>query len=165
MPAVPGTTGTQGIPGFPASLPSTGDRLTRRNYAPHFENLTPVYPSERLRLEAGDASPTARHLMMVLVGERPEEVTDLRRSVRGEVVYSTFDQSPDDHVWAAELAVERAKRLAEVGQDVVILLDSLTRLGRAYNLAGPRQQPHADRRCRGLGTAAVPTASRSGRGQ
>src|ERR1700683_3033092 len=81
--AVPGTTGTQGIPGFSASLPSTGDRLTRRNYAPHFENLTPVYPSERLRLEAGDASPTARHLMMVLVGERPAEGTDLRRSARG----------------------------------------------------------------------------------
>jgi transcription termination factor Rho len=146
---------------------------------PHFEDLTPVYPSERLRLEAGDASPTARiidlvspigkgqrglivappkagktmvlktianaianaypevHLMMLLVGERPEEVTDLRRSVRGEVVFSTFDQSPDDHVRAAELAIERAKRLAEVGQDVVVLLDSLTRLGRAYNLAAP----------------------------
>ena len=146
---------------------------------PHFENLTPVYPSERLRLEAGDTSATARiidlvspigkgqrglivappkagktmvlktiahaiahaypevHLMMVLVGERPEEVTDLRRSVRGEVVFSTFDQSPDDHVRAAELAIERAKRLAEMGQDVVVLLDSLTRLGRAYNLAAP----------------------------
>jgi transcription termination factor Rho len=146
---------------------------------PHFENLTPVYPSERLRLEAGDTSATARiidlvspigkgqrglivappkagktmvlktiahaiahaypevHLMLVLVGERPEEVTDLRRSVRGEVVFSTFDQSPDDHVRAAELAIERAKRLAEMGQDVVVLLDSLTRLGRAYNLAAP----------------------------
>jgi transcription termination factor Rho len=75
--------------------------------------------------------------MMVLVGERPEEVTDLRRSVRGEVVFSTFDQSPDDHVRAAELAIERAKRLAELGRDVVVLLDSLTRLGRAYNLAAP----------------------------
>jgi len=73
----------------------------------------------------------------VLVGERPEEVTDMRRSVRGEVVYSTFDQDPGDHVRAAELAVERAKRLAELGRDVVILLDSLTRLGRAYNLAAP----------------------------
>jgi transcription termination factor Rho len=146
---------------------------------PHFEDLTPVYPSERLRLEAGDTSPTARiidlispigkgqrglivappkagktmvlktianaianaypevHLMMVLVGERPEEVTDLQRSVRGEVVFSTFDQAPDDHVRAAELAVERAKRLAELGRDVVVLLDSLTRLGRAYNLAAP----------------------------
>jgi transcription termination factor Rho len=146
---------------------------------PHFDQLTPVYPRERLRLEAGDTSPTARiidlvspigkgqrglivappkagktmvlktiahaiasaypevHLMMVLVGERPEEVTDLRRSVRGEVVFSTFDQSPDDHVRAAELAIERAKRLAELGRDVVVLLDSLTRLGRAYNLAAP----------------------------
>jgi transcription termination factor Rho len=151
----------------------------RARLRPHFENLTPVFPSERLRLEAGDASPTARiidlvspigkgqrglivappkagktmvlktiahaiataypevHLMMVLVGERPEEVTDLRRSVRGEVIFSTFDQSPDDHVWAAELAAERAKRLAELGRDVVVLLDSLTRLGRAYNLAAP----------------------------
>jgi transcription termination factor Rho len=146
---------------------------------PRFADLTPVYPTERLRLEAGDPSPAARiidlispigkgqrglivappkagktmilktianaiataypevHLMVVLVGERPEEVTDLQRSVRGEVVYSTFDQSPDDHVRAAELAIERAKRLAEVGGDVVVLLDSLTRLGRAYNLAAP----------------------------
>jgi transcription termination factor Rho len=146
---------------------------------PHFDHLTPIYPSERLRLEAGDASPTARiidlispigkgqrglivappkagktmvlkttahaiahaypevHLMMVLVGERPEEVTDLQRTVRGEVVFSTFDQSPGDHVHAAELAIERAKRLAELGRDVVVLLDSLTRLGRAYNLAAP----------------------------
>jgi transcription termination factor Rho len=146
---------------------------------PDFEDLTPVYPNERLRLEDGDTSATARiidlitpigkgqrglivappkagktmvlktiasaitnghpevHLMMVLVGERPEEVTDLSRSVRGEVIYSTFDQSPDDHVRAAELAIERAKRLVELGQDVVVLLDSLTRLGRAYNLAAP----------------------------
>jgi transcription termination factor Rho len=74
---------------------------------------------------------------VVLVGERPEEVTDLRRTVRGEVVYSTFDESPAEHVRVAELAIERAKRLAEVGRDVVVLLDSLTRLGRAYNLAAP----------------------------
>jgi len=146
---------------------------------PHFDDLTPVYPNQRFRLEDGDTSATARiidlvspigkgqrglivappkagktmvlktiahaiataypevHLMLVLVGERPEEVTDLRRSVRGEVVSSTFDQSPDDHVRAAELAIERAKRLAELGRDVVVLLDSLTRLGRAYNLAAP----------------------------
>lgn len=77
------------------------------------------------------------HLMLVLVGERPEEVTDLRRTVRGEVVASTFDQSPDEHIKAAELAIERAKRLAELGRDVVVMLDSLTRLGRAYNLAAP----------------------------
>ena len=148
-------------------------------HRPHFDDLTPVYPNERLRLENGDSSPTARiidlvspigkgqrglivappkagktmvlktiaraitngypdvHLMMVLVGERPEEVTDLQRSVRGEVIYSTFDQSPDDHIKAAELAIERAKRLVEMNHDVVVLLDSLTRLGRAYNLAAP----------------------------
>ena len=146
---------------------------------PAFDDLTPVYPSQRLRLENGDTSPTARiidllapigkgqrgmivappkagktivlktiaraiaaghpdvHLMMVLVGERPEEVTDMRRTVRGEVVYSTFDESPAEHVRVAELAIERAKRLAELGRDVVVLLDSLTRLGRAYNLAAP----------------------------
>ena len=77
------------------------------------------------------------HLMVVLVGERPEEVTDLRRSVRGEVVYSTFDQSAEEHIQVAELAIERAKRLVELGRDVVVLLDSITRLGRAYNLAAP----------------------------
>jgi len=77
------------------------------------------------------------HLMLVLVGERPEEVTDLRRLVHGEVISSTFDQSPADHIHAAELAIERAKRLAELGRDVVVMLDSLTRLGRAYNLAAP----------------------------
>jgi transcription termination factor Rho len=146
---------------------------------PRFDDLTPVYPSQRLRLEDGDPSPAARiidlvapigkgqrglivappkagkttvlktiahavaeahpevHLMLVLVGERPEEVTDLRRSVRGEVISSTFDQSPADHILAAELAIQRAKRLAEIGRDVVVMLDSLTRLGRAYNLAAP----------------------------
>ncbi|MBP2479331.1 transcription termination factor Rho [Crossiella equi] len=77
------------------------------------------------------------HLMAVLVGERPEEVTDFRRTVPGEVLASTFDQPPREHTALAELAVERAKRLAEHGQDVVVLLDSLTRLGRAYNLAAP----------------------------
>jgi transcription termination factor Rho len=148
-------------------------------HRPRFDDLTPVYPHQRLRLEDGDPSPAARiidliapigkgqrglivappkagkttvlktiahaiaagypevQLILVLVGERPEEVTDLRRSVRGEVISSTFDQSPADHVRAAELAVERAKRLAETGRDVVVMLDSLTRLGRAYNLAAP----------------------------
>ena len=76
-------------------------------------------------------------LMLVLVGERPEEVTDLRRSVRGEVIFSTFDQAAEDHIRVAELAIERAKRLVETGADVVVLLDSITRLGRAYNLAAP----------------------------
>ena len=77
------------------------------------------------------------HLMMVLVGERPEEVTDIRRSVRGEVVFSTFDRSAQDHIMVAELAIERAKRLVELGRDVVVLLDSITRLARAYNLVAP----------------------------
>jgi transcription termination factor Rho len=146
---------------------------------PRFDDLTPVYPSQRFRLEDGDPSRTARiidlvspigkgqrglivappkagkttvlktiaraigtaypdvHVMLVLVGERPEEVTDLRRTVRGEVIAATFDQSPADHIKAAELAIERAKRLAEAGRDVVVMLDSLTRLGRAYNLAAP----------------------------
>jgi transcription termination factor Rho len=148
-------------------------------HRPGFDDLTPVYPNQRFRLEDGDPSRTARiidlvspigkgqrglivappkagkttvlktiahaiataypevHLMLVLVGERPEEVTDLRRTVRGEVIASTFDQSPGDHIKAAELAIERAKRLAELGRDVVVMLDSLTRLGRAYNLAAP----------------------------
>ncbi len=146
---------------------------------PHFDDLTPIYPRQRLRLEDGDPSATARiidlvspigkgqrglivsppkagktmvlqaianaianshpevELMVVLVGERPEEVTDLRRSVRGEVIYSTFDQAADDHIRVAELAIERAKRLVEAGRDVVVLLDSITRLARAYNLAAP----------------------------
>jgi transcription termination factor Rho len=146
---------------------------------PEFDGLTPVYPQQRLSLEAGLPSPMARvidlvspigkgqrglivsppkagktivlqaiaaaiaashpevRLMVVLVGERPEEVTDLRRSVPGEVIFSTFDQSAEDHILVAELAIERAKRQVELGHDVVVLLDSLTRLGRAYNLAAP----------------------------
>ena len=146
---------------------------------PHFDDLIPLYPQERLRLKDGNSSATARiidlvapigkgsrglivsppkagktmvlqtiaaaiaashpevELMMVLVGERPEEVTDLRRTVRGQVIFSTFDQPADDHIRVAELAIERAKRLVELGRDVVVLLDSITRLGRAYNLAAP----------------------------
>ncbi len=77
------------------------------------------------------------HLMVLLVDERPEEVTDMRRSVRGEVVASTFDRPSDEHTAVAELAIERAKRLVEKGQDVVIILDGITRLARAYNLAAP----------------------------
>jgi transcription termination factor Rho len=77
------------------------------------------------------------HLMVVLVDERPEEVTDMQRSVKGEVIHSTFDRPADDHTMVAELAIERAKRLVELGHDVVVLLDSITRLGRAYNLAAP----------------------------
>ncbi|MSW39398.1 MAG: transcription termination factor Rho [Actinobacteria bacterium] len=77
------------------------------------------------------------HLMVVLVDERPEEVTDMQRSVKGEVIASTFDRPAEDHTTIAELAIERAKRLVEMGHDVVVLLDSMTRLGRAYNLAAP----------------------------
>jgi len=75
--------------------------------------------------------------MVVLVDERPEEVTDMQRSVKGEVIASTFDRPAEDHTTVAELSIERAKRLVEMGHDVVILLDSMTRLGRAYNLSAP----------------------------
>ena len=77
------------------------------------------------------------HLMVVLVDERPEEVTDMQRAVKGEVIASTFDRPAEDHTTVAELAIERAKRLVELGHDVVVLLDSITKLGRAYNLAAP----------------------------
>ncbi|MFD3652015.1 transcription termination factor Rho [Streptomyces sp. NPDC058620] len=144
---------------------------------PHFRDLTPLHPRERLRLETATGGPAMRlvdliapigkgqrglivapprtgktvllqqlaaavatnhpecHLMVVLLDERPEEVTDMRRSVRGEVYASTFDRPAKEHVALAELAVERAKRLVEQGRDVVILLDSLTRLCRAHNNA------------------------------
>jgi len=148
---------------------------------PRFEDLTPLFPDERLDLEApGEKetlttrivdllSPVGKgqrglivsppkagkttvmkhiahsieannpevHLMVLLVDERPEEVTDMRRSVKGEVVASTFDRPSDEHTAVAELAIERAKRLVEMGQDVVIMLDGITRLARAYNLAQP----------------------------
>ncbi len=103
--------------------------------------VAPPKAGKTMVLAAIAAAVAANHpevyLMVVLVGERPEEVTDLRRSVRGEVVYSTFDQPASEHIAVAELAIERAKRLVEAGQDVVVLLDSITRLGRAYNLAAP----------------------------
>jgi transcription termination factor Rho len=146
-----------------------------------FEDLTPLFPDERLRLETpqGKENMTSRiidllspigkgqrglivsppkagktailksiahsieennpetHLMVLLVEERPEEVTDMRRSVRGEVVASTFDRPSEEHTQVAELAIERAKRLVELGKDVVILLDGITRLARAYNLSQP----------------------------
>jgi transcription termination factor Rho len=144
-----------------------------------FGKLTPLYPSERLRLETEPQKLTTRiidlvspigkgqrglivsppkagktlvlqaianaiaknnpevHLMVVLVDERPEEVTDMQRTVKGEVIASTFDRPAEDHTTVAELAIERAKRLVELGHDVVVLLDSITRLGRAYNLAAP----------------------------
>jgi transcription termination factor Rho len=144
-----------------------------------FSKLTPLYPTERLRLETDKdnmigrvidiAAPIGKgqrglivspakagktmvmqsiansitannpecHLMVVLVDERPEEVTDFQRSVKGEVISSTFDRPATDHTLVAELAIERAKRLVELGHDVVVLLDGITRLGRAYNLAAP----------------------------
>jgi transcription termination factor Rho len=148
---------------------------------PRFEDLTPLFPDEKLALEMpGDKdnltarivdllSPIGKgqrglivsppkagkttilkqiahsieannpdvHLMVLLVDERPEEVTDMRRSVKGEVVASTFDRPSDEHTTVAELAIERAKRLVELGRDVVIVLDGITRLARAYNLAQP----------------------------
>ena len=149
---------------------------------PRFEDLTPLFPDERLRLELPDnplemtgrivdliapigkgqrgmvvSPPKAGkttilkqivysiernnpevHLMVLLVDERPEEVTDMRRHVlRGEVVASTFDRPSDEHTQVAELTIERAKRLVEMGKDVVIILDGITRLARAYNLAAP----------------------------
>jgi transcription termination factor Rho len=148
---------------------------------PRFEDLTPLFPDERLHLErSGEKEDmTARivdllspigkgqrglivsppkagkttvmkhiahsieannpdvHLMVLLVDERPEEVTDMRRSVKGEVIASTFDRPADEHTAVAELTIERAKRLVEAGRDVVIILDGITRLARAYNLAAP----------------------------
>ncbi len=152
------------------------ERLQHRN---HFEELTPVYPMERIQLETSPeqiamrlvnlVSPLGKgqrglivappkagkttllkmvansitanhpeiHLIVLLIDERPEEVTDMKRSVKGEVVSSTFDMPADNHVRVAEMVLERAKRMGENGQDVVILLDSLTRLARAYNLVEP----------------------------
>ena len=147
---------------------------------PKFEDLTPLFPDSKLRLETpGAAEVTTRiidllspigkgqrgmivsppkagkttvmkqiahsieannpevHLIVLLVDERPEEVTDMRRSVKGEVVASTFDRPSDEHTAIAELTIDRAKRLVEVGRDVVIILDGITRLARAYNLAQP----------------------------
>ena len=147
---------------------------------PRFEDLTPLFPDERLRLESGDVDdPTGRiidlvapigkgqrglivsppkagktmvmrriaqaieanhpevRLIVLLVDERPEEVTDMRRQVRGEVVASTFDRPAAEHVRVAEATIERAKRMVEMGRDVVIILDGITRMTRAYNMALP----------------------------
>jgi transcription termination factor Rho len=153
-------------------------------HRPRFENLTPLFPDERIRLErksdAGRqsgltgrvidlvapigkgqraliASPPKAgktmvlkqlatsiaennpecHLICLLVDERPEEVTDMQRTVKGEVVFSTFDQPSDNHTKVTELVLDRCKRLVELGKDVVVLLDSITRLARAYNIAAP----------------------------
>ena len=148
----------------------------------HFDNLTPLYPDERMKMEVDDptvkdlsgrvidlVSPLGKgqrglivapprtgktvllqniatsiaqnhpecFLLVLLIDERPEEVTDMQRSVRGEVVASTFDEPPERHVAVAEMVIEKAKRLVEHGRDVIILLDSITRLGRAYNATVP----------------------------
>lgn len=146
---------------------------------PYFDNLTPIYPKNKINLETKEEDITMRvidllspvvlgqrglivsqpksgkttllkkiskslntnypdlHLIVLLVDERPEEVTDMKRSVKGEVVYSTFDENPKNHTRVAEMVIDRAKRLVENKEDVVILLDSLTRLSRAYNLITP----------------------------
>jgi len=146
---------------------------------PNFDNLTPIYPNERLRLETSSSDLATRmidlispigkgqrgmivsppkagkttllkmvanaialnhpevEIIVLLIDERPEEVTDMKRSVKGDVVYSTFDELPQHHTKVAEIVLERAKRLVEHGKDVVILLDSITRLARAYNLTIP----------------------------
>ena len=144
-----------------------------------FDDLTPIFPDERIRLEAQGASYSMRlidlvspigkgqrgmivsppkagkttllkdvansitknypniHLIVLLIDERPEEVTDIKDNIKGEIIYSTFDQLPEHHIQVAEMVLERAKRLVEHKKDVVILLDSLTRLSRAYNLVIP----------------------------
>lgn len=156
-----------------------GTPLEQLGSRPRFADLTPVYPQERLIMEHGAHTYTARvidlvapigkgqrglivsppkagkttilkdiaasitannpevHLMCLLVDERPEEVTDMQRSIRGEVISSTFDMPAENHIACAEMVIERAKRMVELGTDVVILLDSITRLARAYNLAQP----------------------------
>ena len=156
-----------------------GKPLEEVGNRPRFADLTPVYPEDRLVMEHGKNTITARvidlvapigkgqrglivsppkagkttilkdiaasisannpevHLMCLLVDERPEEVTDMQRSIKGEVISSTFDMPADNHIAVAEMVIERAKRLVECGEDVVILLDSITRLARAYNLAQP----------------------------
>ena len=144
-----------------------------------FEDLTPIYPNERLKLETIQINYASRmidiispigkgqrglivaqpkagkttllkeiansisannpecELIMLLIDERPEEVTDMKRSIKGQVIYSTFDELPEHHAKVAEMVIERAKRLVEQGRDVVVLLDSITRLARAYNLVVP----------------------------
>ncbi|MBQ2932087.1 MAG: transcription termination factor Rho [Clostridia bacterium] len=153
-----------------------GDKVDVSIRRKSFDDLTPIYPNERLCLERGKTDYSTRlidlvapigkgqrgiivappktgkttllkniansitennpnvHLIMLLIDERPEEVTDMQRSVKGDVIYSTFDEEPLNHAKVAEIVLERAKRLVEHKQDVVILLDSLTRLSRAYNL-------------------------------
>ena len=158
-----------------------GNKPENLRNRPNFDNLVPIYPDERLRLElktgksdfaircidliapigkgqramivsppkAGKTTLLKKiansisinypdvMLFVLLVDERPEEVTDMQRSINGEVIYSTFDETPEHHCKSAELLIERAKRNVELGKDVVIIMDSLTRLARAYNLTIP----------------------------
>ncbi len=156
-----------------------GEHPEKAMKRPHFDDLTPIYPNERLYLETIPSEYTMRlmdllspigkgqrgmivappkagkttilkkiansitknnpdvELIVLLIDERPEEVTDMRRSIQGDVIYSTFDELPEHHVKVAEMVLERAKRLTEQNKDVVILLDSITRLARAYNLVIP----------------------------
>jgi transcription termination factor Rho len=156
-----------------------GDELKVSIERPDFDNLTPIFPNQRLNLEDGSRELSMRlinlvapigkgqrglivappkagktillkkvantiekmhpevELIVLLVDERPEEVTDMQRSISGEVIYSTFDEQPQNHVKVAEMVLARAQRLVEHGKDVVILLDSITRLARAYNLVVP----------------------------
>src|SRR5271157_5765593 len=102
-----------------------------------FDNLTPLYPLEKLNLEYDPKNHPEVVLMVLLIDERPEEVTDMQRSVAGEVIASTFDEPASFHVQVAEMVIEKAKRLVEHKKDVVILLDSITRLARAYNTVVP----------------------------
>ena len=106
-----------------------------------FDNLTPLYPDERMNMELADPTIEQNHpecyLIVLLIDERPEEVTDMQRSVKGEVVSSTFDEPATRHVAVSEMVIEKAKRLVEHKRDVVILLDSITRLGRAFNTVVP----------------------------
>lgn len=160
-------------------LTVNGDEPGKAIRRPDFDELTPVFPYERLRLEDGSRDLSMRlidlvapigkgqrglivappkagktvllkkianaieknypevELIVLLVDERPEEVTDMKRSIKGDVIYSTFDELPEHHVKVAEMVLERAKRLTEQNKDVVILLDSITRLARAYNLVIP----------------------------
>ena len=156
-----------------------GEHPERAMKRKRFDELTPIYPNERLKLETKSTNYATRiidlispigkgqrgqivappkvgkttllkeiansisennpecELMVLLIDERPEEVTDMQRSIKGQVIYSTFDEMPEHHVKVAEMVIERAKRLVEHGRDVVILLDSITRLTRAYNLTVP----------------------------
>ena len=170
---------TRRTPRSCASTPSTRTIPSSRQ-RPRFEDLTPLFPDEKLKLESpptdehdgADHRPDRSHregsaradrlaaqggqdlimktiataiernnpevkLIVLLIDERPEEVTDMRRTVKGEVIASTFDRPSDEHTHVAELAIERAKRMVEAGQDVVVILDGITRLSRAYNLAAP----------------------------